>query len=98
MNRILSLFALLACSSAAATTVVPYPWYELLERADLIGVVQCVDASLPGPQTYRVLESWKGPGVGERVNIARTGYPDEKPPGCTQDVRYFVTAVKGHWR
>ena len=55
-------------ASAFATTVAPMSLDELALTSDLFGVVECVTAGEVVAE-YKVVESWKGPRVGEVVRI-----------------------------
>jgi hypothetical protein len=86
--------ALLWPGRAAATTIDPIPFEELILGADFVGVVECVQAGGIVAE-YKVVESWKGPKEGTRVSIrVAVNYWEPQYPIALCGERYFVTAYK----
>ncbi|HIJ66353.1 MAG TPA: hypothetical protein HPP77_10430 [Candidatus Hydrogenedentes bacterium] len=54
--------------SAAANSIDPLTWQELVVGADFVGVVECEVAGSTMAK-YRVVESWKGPEVGTEMLV-----------------------------
>lgn len=64
------LVAALLCFPAAvsASSIIPQPWQPLVDRADLVGVIECVTAGEIVAR-YRIVESWKGPSEGSLITV-----------------------------
>ncbi|MBA4191106.1 MAG: hypothetical protein C0467_24235 [Planctomycetaceae bacterium] len=79
---------------AAATTIDPLLFEELVLGADFVGVVEC-DQAGGIVASYKVIESWKGPKAGTRVMIrTAVNYWEPQFPIALCGERYFVTAYK----
>ncbi|MBI4622391.1 MAG: hypothetical protein HY736_04100 [Verrucomicrobia bacterium] len=99
LNRPLALFLLFVggLGRIAATTIDPLLWQQLANRADLIGVVECVTAG-GNVARYRVTEVWKGEvRAGEVVSIRiATDYWGARYAVTLVGQRFFVTAFKNN--
>jgi hypothetical protein len=81
-------------STASATTIDPLLFEELVLGADFVGIVECEQAG-GIVAAYRVIESWKGPKPGTRINIrVAVNYWEPQFPITLCGERYFVTAFK----
>jgi hypothetical protein len=86
--------ALLAPGRAAATTIDPLLFEELVLGADFVGVVEC-DRAGGIVAGYKVIESWKGPKAGTRITIrTAVNYWEPQFPIALCGGRYFITAYK----
>lgn len=94
LSGVLIVIALLRSAPAAATTIDPRLFEELVLGADFVGVVECEQAGGIVAH-YRVIESWKGPKVGELISIrVAVNYWEPQFPIALCGERYYVTAFK----
>jgi hypothetical protein len=69
---LVALFSFVVLLPATAwARIDPYTWEELVLKADLVGVVECVTAG-GDVARFKVMESWKGPPAGTELNLRTT--------------------------
>jgi hypothetical protein len=100
LNRVVALFTFLAVGLIGrieATTIDPLLWQQLADRADLIGVVECVTAG-GNVARYRVTDVWKGVvRVGDIVSIGiETDFWGPRYEVRLVGQRLFVAAFKNN--
>lgn len=79
---------------ADATTIDPQTWEQLVNGADLVGIVEC-DTAGGIVAGYTVVESWKGPPAGTVLRLAvAADYWEPQFPIALCGERYVVTAFQ----
>ena len=88
-----ALFALVFPEGRGAATIMdPLLWEQLVAGADLVGVVECQTAGGMVAR-YRIIDSWKGPPVGEEITIEiPTLFMGPQFPTVLCGEKYLVTA------
>ncbi len=81
---------------AAATTIVPLSWRELVYNSDFIGIVECATAGGIVAE-YQVIESWQGPPQGTRLRLRMAvNYWEPQFPISVIGDKFLITAFKSH--